>query len=46
MPELPEVETICRQLEPLIVGKRLLELRYLIRKVFGGEKEIHWKEIV
>jgi formamidopyrimidine-DNA glycosylase len=29
MPELPEVETIRRQLEPLVVGRRLLEVEIL-----------------
>ena len=36
MPELPEVETICRGIEPLITGKR-------IEKVDIFQPNLRWK---
>lgn len=33
MPELPEVETLCRQLRPLIVGRRILSSRVIDPKL-------------
>ena len=39
MPELPEVETICRQLEPLIVGKTVVGIEVFNKKSFLGEKK-------
>lgn len=33
MPELPEVETLCRQLRPVIVGREILSLRVIDRKL-------------
>lgn len=39
MPELPEVETICRQLEPLIVGKAIVGIEVFNQKSFLGEKK-------
>jgi len=33
MPELPEVETLCRQLRPVIVGRAILGLRVLDAKL-------------
>lgn len=43
MPELPEVETLCRQLRPLIVGRDILSRRVIDRKLahlppLGGRK--------
>ena len=39
MPELPEVETICRQLEPLIVGKTVVGIEVFNQKSFLGDKK-------
>lgn len=39
MPELPEVETICRQLQPNIVGKTIKGVEVLEKKQFIGKKE-------
>lgn len=39
MPELPEVETIRRQLQPNIVGKIIKEVEVLEKKQFIGKKE-------
>ncbi len=33
MPELPEVETLCRQLRPVIVGRRIVESRIIDPKL-------------
>lgn len=33
MPELPEVETLCRQLRPVIVGREIQSLRVIDRKL-------------
>ena len=33
MPELPEVETVVRQLRPLIIGKRIVSVQNLDRTV-------------
>ncbi len=33
MPELPEVETLCRQLRPVIVGREIRSLRVIDRKL-------------
>ena len=38
MPELPEVETIRRQLEPLIAGKTISGIEVLNPKSFGGDE--------
>lgn len=47
MPELPEVETIVRQLRGVIVGKKIVKVDVLKTKSFGGEvKEILDKKIV
>jgi len=35
MPELPEVETLCRQLRPVIVGREILSLRVIDAKLEG-----------
>ena len=39
MPELPEVETIRRQLEPKIIGKTIEDIEVLEKKQFIGKKE-------
>lgn len=39
MPELPEVETICRYLEPDIIGKIIKKVTILEKKQFIGKKE-------
>lgn len=39
MPELPEVETLRRQLEKAIVGKTIAKVEVLREKSFQGEKE-------
>ncbi|MCB0360814.1 MAG: hypothetical protein KDD44_14295, partial [Bdellovibrionales bacterium] len=39
MPELPEVETVARQLYPLLCGKRILRIHLrdpLLRKMWNG----------
>ena len=36
MPELPEVETICRALAPRLEGRRLLEAEFFERRVLEG----------
>ena len=47
MPELPEVETIRRQLEPNLLGKIINEIEILEKKQFIGKKEeIIGKKIV
>ena len=33
MPELPEVETICRSLAPLIIGHRIVHVEVLQREL-------------
>ncbi|MET0500476.1 MAG: DNA-formamidopyrimidine glycosylase family protein, partial [Candidatus Binatia bacterium] len=33
MPELPEVETICRGLEPHLAGRRILRVKVLERRL-------------
>ncbi|HTZ40692.1 MAG TPA: DNA-formamidopyrimidine glycosylase family protein, partial [Syntrophales bacterium] len=33
MPELPEIETLCRQLRPMIVGRRILSSRVIDPKL-------------
>lgn len=38
MPELPEVETIRRQLREILVGKKVVEIEVLNNKSFNGEK--------
>jgi formamidopyrimidine-DNA glycosylase len=38
MPELPEVETIARQLEKVIVGKKVVEVDVLSSKSFQGQR--------
>ena len=35
MPELPEVETVVRQLRPLLVGRRITAFRILDTKLAG-----------
>ena len=40
MPELPEVETIRRQLDEVLVGKKIKSVRALRGKSFGGDLEI------
>ncbi len=37
MPELPEVETIARRLDPLVTGRRLDKVKVLREKSFQGE---------
>jgi len=37
MPELPEVETIRRQLNEVLVGKKILKIEVLREKSFGGD---------
>lgn len=39
MPELPEVETICRYLEPDIIGKIIKKVTILEKKQFTGKKD-------
>jgi len=39
MPELPEVETIARGLDPLLAGRRITGLAVLDRLVFPGDPE-------
>lgn len=47
MPELPEVETIRRQLEPVLVGQRIGSVQVLREKSWGGEvDEVIGAEIV
>lgn len=40
MPELPEVETIRRQLEPVLVGQRIMSVEVLREKSWGGDIEV------
>ena len=40
MPELPEVETIKRGLEKMIVGKTIANIDVLYPKIFQGKKEV------
>jgi formamidopyrimidine-DNA glycosylase len=40
MPELPEVETIRRQLSEVLVGKKILRIEVLREKSFGGNPKI------
>jgi len=37
MPELPEVETILRALAPRLVGRRILDVRILAKRVVAGD---------
>lgn len=47
MPELPEVETIRRQLEPKIVGKTITDIEIICPKSFQGDpKKIIGKKII
>lgn len=39
MPELPEVETVRRSLEPLLAGRRIVSVRFLARRVAGGKPD-------
>ncbi|TSC93162.1 MAG: formamidopyrimidine-DNA glycosylase [Candidatus Berkelbacteria bacterium Licking1014_85] len=39
MPELPEVETICRQLDKAIKGKKIADIEVLSEKQFSGDKK-------
>lgn len=39
MPELPEVETIRRQLKEVLIGKKILEIEVLNEKSFLGNKK-------
>lgn len=39
MPELPEVESVRRQLEPVLVGKKIISLEVLREKSFSGDLE-------
>ncbi len=39
MPELPEVETIRRQLNEVLVGKKILKIEVLRKSSFGGDPE-------
>lgn len=45
MPELPEVETIRRQLSDVLVGKKIAKVEVLREKSFGGdsEKMVGWQ---
>lgn len=46
MPELPEVETIARQLRDVLVGRKILKIEVLRARSFVGEiKEIEGKKI-
>ena len=36
MPELPEVETVARRIEPLVVGKQIVAARVLWNRTVGG----------
>lgn len=40
MPELPEVETIRRQLEEVLVGKKIERVEVLRQKSFGGDENM------
>lgn len=47
MPELPEVETIVRELDQVLPGKKITTVSVLRAKSFGGnEKELAGKEIL
>ena len=47
MPELPEVETIARQLNEVLVGQRIVKIEVLSKKSFVGKKnEIKSKKIL
>lgn len=47
MPELPEVETITRQLEKVLVGQKIIEVEVLARKSFIGQAgDVEGKKIV
>ena len=47
MPELPEVETITRQLNEVLVGQRIVKIEVLSKKSFVGKKnEIKSKKIL
>ena len=41
MPELPEVETVRRSLEPLLLGKKVLSIRWIHEPVFVGGGKIY-----
>ncbi len=45
MPELPEVETIRRQLNEVLVGKKIKSVEVLREKSFGGDsnKLVGWE---
>lgn len=40
MPELPEVETIRRQLEKYLVGHKVTRIKVLVRKIFKGKEKL------
>jgi len=47
MPELPEVETITRQLNEVLVGQRIVKIEVLSKKSFGGNpKDVEGEKIV
>jgi formamidopyrimidine-DNA glycosylase len=46
MPELPEVETITRQLEKVLVGQKIIKVEALSKKSFvGQESDVEGKQI-
>ena len=47
MPELPEVETITKQLNEVLVGQRIIKVEVLSRRSFGGkEGDVEGKKIL
>ena len=47
MPELPEVETITRQLNEVLVGQRIVKIEVVSKKSFGGNpKDVEGEKIV
>ena len=46
MPELPEVETIARGLEPLVLNKKISRVSLNYPKIISGDPQIFQKEIL
>ena len=46
MPELPEVETVRRQIEPPIIDKQIVKIEVFYEKLVGGNIEYFTKNII
>lgn len=46
MPELPEVETVCRRLRPFVDGKQIADVRVLDTRTIKGEDAYVWEQQV